>query len=359
MRTERHPIDGALGWAGVVHWSAMRVPMKWPSEARRLPHSWRLVSRAFGFWLSSAAMTGAFLACGILSPSRSILYEGSQGSVLLEQVPERGTTASFRSTSGLQASHPVILEPVILAAALQGLSISDPAKSGALGASSAVTPIFREEDVAFLGPLLSTALTKATPSQYVLFRLHHRSLDNDARERTSGALYVYGRSLHLALTEYRIPFSQADGVPATASSSTGLTGRSVSFAPATALRPDLYRRSVLPISETLPSLVIDYQSLQGRPTITSTPTVAPASPPAGPVLQAGDATPSGTGLAQKSFQELEDTRTLKELIIKKDLELERLREEVQQLKQDKTKTTTPATGKPPGKKPLPPKSGTP
>ncbi len=309
-------------------------------------------------------MTGAFLACGILSPSRSILYEGAQGSVLLEQVPERGSTAGFRSTSGLQASHPVILEPGILAAVLQGLSISDPAKSGAIGATSAVTPLFHEEDVAFLAPLLSTALTRATSSQYVRFQLHHRALANDARERTSGALYVYGRSLHLTLTEYRYAPERPETVHMAnrkITDPTGLAGRVVSFIPAAALRSDSYRRAVLPLSDDLPSLVIDYQALhavgQTRP---AQPAMPPAPTPAAiPARKLESGPPSGNAAPAAAPSTSSEVRDLKELVIKKDLELERLREEVQQLKQDRARTTTPATGKPPVKKPIPPKSGTP
>lgn len=334
-------------------------------------------------WAALAILFAGYLAgCGLLSPHRTPLYDGPQGAVLLENVPERGATAGFRSTVGLDAAHPVILEPNVVAAALQGIQIKTSSSLGSLlDTSGPPTPVFSEEDIAFLAPLISTALTKATPAQFVRFRLHRPSTEvgpverigaaagsappaTGRAEQTSGALYVYGRSLHFTLTEYRYSPERPETVHMAnrkITDPTGLTGRVVSFIPAAALRSDSYRRAVLPLSDDLPSLVIDYQALHAvgqtrpaQPTMPSAPTPATV-----PSRQLDSGPPPGSAAPAAAPSTSSEVRDLKELVIKKDLELERLREEVQQLKQDKARTTTPATGKPAGKKPPQPKSGTP
>ncbi len=322
-------------------------------------------------FLSPAGMglvIGTLAACGLFAPARTILYEGPRGTVLLEQVPERGSTAAFRPTSGLNAAHPVFLEPPLLVAVLRGIQIQ-PAPRPNLPpvASETPRPVFTDEEAAFLAPLLSTALLKASPSEYVIFQLHQAPLgfqagrigapDNGSStpvtssvrpESTSGALYVYGRSLHVTLTAYRHATDQPALVHAAErrlADPAGLAGSTVSFTPRLALRPDLYRQSVLPLPSDLPSLVIDYHGLARMAPDSSPPTRPEPPPAAAPALPSSETPPPASAV----FQESDELRELKDLVIKKDLELERLREELRRLKQQAPKPGPPPRSQRPAK----------
>lgn len=329
------------------------------------PCHFKSLLRLLGRCLVVLCLTG----CNIFQPARTALYDGPRGTVMLEEVAERGATAAFRSPQGLDASHPIILEPAVLAGALQGMQIRKASSLGSLlDTAGPPEPIFSPEEAGFLAPILSTALTKATPSQYVIFHLRQTPLGlrtseisgaaagsstplpNLAQtEQTSGTLYVYGRSLHLTLTEYRHVPERPDAIQMAnrrLADPTGLSGRTVSFVPESALRPDLYRRTVLPFSEDLPTLVIDYQRLPRMAESFPAASPPPPQPIAAPVAPHGLAAQeegTGTSHAPATAGEI---RTLKELVIKKDLELERLREELQQLKQEKARSQ----GTPPGTK---------
>jgi hypothetical protein len=284
-----------------------------------------------------AQMTG----CGLFSPKRTVLYDGPRGSILLENVPQRGSTAGFRSVTGLQASHPIILEPSVILASLGGLSLRQgstvvPATTD----SPDVSPVFSQDDAQFLAPLISTALSAATSDQYVIFRVlaspgssgsgqrggeeidsKQSPMRSTGQTETAGALYVQGRSLHIILTKYRGRLDTTRATDYTQADARDLIGRTLLFTPASALRPELSRREMLPLPTELPSVTVDYQALP-RTAEPPAPFLAPTvgvsesrmSPPVAPIA--------------------EEVRELKELVVKKDLELERMRDEINQLKQE-------------------------
>lgn len=61
---------------------------------------------------------------------------------------------------------------------------------------------FGEEAVVFWAPLLSLALSKATPEEMVTF-YQSRQLSGVKREVTSGGIFLNGEGLHFFLSNYR------------------------------------------------------------------------------------------------------------------------------------------------------------
>ncbi|GKS60443.1 hypothetical protein YTPLAS18_39700 [Nitrospira sp.] len=289
-----------------------------------------------------------FHGCGLLSSSRTGLYDGPRGRVYLETVPERGASGGVGVRTGLDASHPALIEPDVIASLLRGLQIKETSSFGALlDTSGTPRPIFTKEEAAFLAPLLSSALAKASPSQFVVFELQQPptgyrakrvpgagagssipSPEQVSTEETSGALYVFGRSLHAVLTKFRYVPDPPDTIRMAnrlLPDPTGLAEYKVSFSPAAALRPDTYAREALPVSDELPSFVIDYQAL---PSLVVTPAPAPGASQASGTTSA----PAPSRPASAETPPQNQIRELKDLVVEKDLELERLRKELEQLK---------------------------
>lgn len=284
-----------------------------------------------------AHMTG----CGLFSPKRTVLYDGPRGSILLENVPQRGSTAGFRSVTGLQASHPIILEPSVIQASLGGLSL----RRGTTAVppttdSPDVRPVFSREDAQFLAPLISTALSAATSDQYVIFRVltspggsgsgqrggdeidsKQSPMRSTGQTETAGALYVQMRSLHIILTKYRGRLDTARAPDQTQADTRDLIGRTLLFTPTSAIRPELSRREMLPLPAELPSVAVDYQALPR--------TTEPPAPFPSPIVGAPE-----SRMSAPVPPTAEEVRELKELVVKKDLELERMRDEIKQLKQE-------------------------
>lgn len=284
-----------------------------------------------------AHMTG----CGLLSPKPIMLYDGPRGSIILETVPQRGSTAGFRSVTGLQASHPIILESSVIQASLSGLSLGQQRSNTTPGTTNdrqPVIPVLSPDDAQFLAPLISTALSSATADQFVSFRIltssvnssssRGSSADIDAAqsrigptaEETAGALYVRSRTLHIILTIYRGRPDPLRAIDSTQAYSKDLAGRTLLFSPASALRTDLSRPVVLPLPADLPSVAVDYQAL---PRVADPPVSAPV-----PTAGLSESLPSAAAPT------VEEVRELKDLVVRKDLELERMRSEISQLKQE-------------------------
>lgn len=145
-------------------------------------------------------------ACSTTAPTGKILFEDPRGSVSLQTF----------SNPSIQASHPINLEPALLVQLLTGLEIDD----GGVGAhhiksmqssitgAVAISPLFSEDQVQFLAPLLAEGLRRATPNESIEYRVvttHEPSnrFQTPITETTSGSLYGYEGQLYVILTQYR------------------------------------------------------------------------------------------------------------------------------------------------------------
>ena len=329
----------------------------------------------------AALLLGALTVVGCASTPRAdmVLHEGPEGGVYLERIAERH----------LEAAHPIKLERALIERVLNGVHIGQPKSvMQALFADHAKPDrVFANEDSAFLAPLISSALSQARADQQVRFRVVHLAspiahpsgggaavgssgmpASGPQRETTSGTLYAHGLTLHVRLDEYRHRTVKPDvisGPNRYYPDTTGLDDREVQFIPETALRPDSYKADGH-------TLAIDYESLGKRPQMDlATSTKAPASvavhtatPTQREALaQSGDQTSTphdDAKAATKTEGDPEEVQPLKDLIVKKDMELETLKKELRSLRRqlserdaqlDALRKKTKPTQKPPN--PLP------
>jgi len=210
-------------------------------------------------------------ACSTGAPTGKILFEDPRGSVSLQTIYDRS----------IQANHPINLEPALLAQLLTGIELHDEGagehhvkgiQSLILG-KDATYPLFLEDQVQFLAPLLAEGLRKATPNESVEFRVvttHEGSnrFQSSSTETTAGSLYAYGRQLYVILSQYRYNPMLANLAKNEASHRSedpldysGLKYRTLRFTPKAALRAD----SPDPPTVEKPTdrfLAVDYQLLQ-------------------------------------------------------------------------------------------------
>ena len=118
------------------------------------------------------------------------------------------------SNPSIQASHPINLEPALLAQLLTGLEIHErgigPHRrvvEGFAGQPSTY-PLFSKDQIQFLAPLLAEGLRTATTNQSIEYRVvttHEGSnrFQSPTTEITAGSLYAYGRELYVILSQYR------------------------------------------------------------------------------------------------------------------------------------------------------------
>jgi hypothetical protein len=319
----------------VIHWHPIQSSMS-------LPH----VTAIFIGFLT-------LLSCSSTPRSDIILHEGPEGGVYLEFLPDRK----------LRVAQPIKLDRGLVARILNGIQVGEPKTAAQTLFSNNVKPerVFSDEDTAFLAPLISSALSRATADQQVRFRVVHlvspiahpsggdASIGSSApqtdglqKETTAGTLYAYGRSLHVTLDEYRhraIKPNVIGGPNRYYPDPSGLKEREVQFVPQSALRPNSYKHS------DGNTLVIDYDTLAKRPLTelgNSMTVPAATSAPASASTEARTHTedqpimpPSISSEPIKpgrnSVRENDEVR-LKDLVIKKDLELETLKKELRSLR---------------------------
>ncbi len=106
---------------------------------------------------------------------------------------------------GARHSHPVDISTAQMAAVLRGIIVQEPLTRLPLYDDMS-TPrrhrAFDEETVMFWAPLISLALSKATPEEVVTF-YQSRRLSAIQREVTSGGMFLDGEDLHVLLSNYR------------------------------------------------------------------------------------------------------------------------------------------------------------
>ena len=145
------------------------------------------------------ACTGLINACSPRQYTTITIYDQPNTYVRLE----------FDRTvkKGTEHSHPISLRPEHIAAVLAGVRIEEPLAlvRGDILQRDAVPPThpaFTEGDIAFWAPLLTLALSKATPEEVVTF-YQSRPISAITREVTSGGLFIQGEELRLILANYR------------------------------------------------------------------------------------------------------------------------------------------------------------
>lgn len=312
------------------------VPMILPS-----PSSQVKPPRKPSFFLALLCLLCA--ACTTTDQNDRVLFEDPRGTVTLHRMPDQS----------VQASHPISLEPVLIAKVLSGMQVQERQRTlQELLAGSSSVPVFSAEEVQFLTPRIVKALTTASTGEAVSFqvtspRQNSGRLEHSVIETTTGSLYAYGLSLYVTLTQYRHAPTQTntDGLAhRRLPDPSNLSNRALSFTPSLAQRSDTFNRPTGG-SSTDRVLVIDYQLLQQTaPAATEQPAprIEQPAPPREPL--AGVKPPdSPSRAAEPAAQREMEIRTLKDLVVKKDLELETIRKELQsirkQLDSQKRKTS--------------------
>jgi hypothetical protein len=269
----------------------------------------------------------------IIVSSSSPLLSGcaaSRPQIVIHESP-RGSVSLEKAEGTFQAAHPIVLESALIRKVLQGVYVQE--GETVVGSVFASSPkalrVFSDEDVLFLSPLLATALSQASQNQVVSFRLRYAGglvpagggaavgssepASSSKIETTSGTVYAYGMSLNLTLTEYRHRPERPDAINMPnrrLPDPTGLGERKVVFLPGAARRPDNY--SPRPAGDQeLTTLVIDYQLLAKLP----------AS-----ALEAPQPNPKSQEASSEELQSIKDR------LIKKDLEMETMKEELKSIR---------------------------
>jgi len=227
-------------------------------------HSARKVSHSCSLLLALLCFVGT--ACSTTAQTDKIIFDDPRGTVSLQTISDRS----------IQASHPINLEPALLAQLLKGMKTQEQDLghnhvTGLRPFYSSV-PVFSDDQIRFLAPLLAEGLRAAAPDQCVEYRVvttHEgsNSFQSPTTETTAGSLYAYGRHLYVILSQYRynqmrenMRMLDSFGREATVDYS-GLRDRTLLFTPQAAQRSDSFEP---PISVKLTErfLAIDYQLLQ-------------------------------------------------------------------------------------------------
>ena len=213
------------------------------ADLRFTVHSSRFTIPLNSILLALLCLAGT--ACSTTAPTGKILFEDPRGSVSLQTI----------SNPLIQASHPINLDPALLAQILTGLKIHDEGIGphrfvrGFAGQPSTY-PLFSEDQIQFLAPLLAEGLRTATANQSIQYRVvttqeGSNRFQSATMETTAGSLYTHGRQLYVILSQYRynpmrtnldfadIPYRSQEPLDYS-----GLRYRTLRFTPKAALRAD-------------------------------------------------------------------------------------------------------------------------
>ena len=283
-------------------------------SARKLYHSRSLL-------LALLCLVGT--ACGTTAQTGKILFEDPSGTVSLQTISDRS----------IQASHPINLEPALLARVLHGIEIQDQEhglQKVIVGPLSSV-PVFSDDQIRFLAPLLAEGLRTAAPDQSVAYRvqvtLPGSVLESPTTETTAGSLYAYGRQLYVTLSQYRcdpvranMPVSRGT-MRAAPSDHSCLLDRALLFTPKTAQRSDSFDPPTLG-KPTDRFLAVDYQLLQQTsPAVATTGQAAPQ-----PGTGASDASAQAAQAAEALAQHEKDLAQREAALAQREVEIQRLKD---------------------------------
>jgi hypothetical protein len=271
----------------------------------------------------------------------TMVHQAPKGSVYLERIPERG----------FKAAHPIAIEEGLIARTLSGVMVSErkTALQTAFSKQPATARAFSEEDISFLAPFLTAALRQAAADQQVGFqvRSYPSGLSYSSRsgagvgssdpplanssllETTSGHLLAQDPWLYLTVSEYRKRAEQADTINMAnrrLPDPTGQADKELVFEPKEALKPNGKAGLFGSSAETV--FIINYRQLAQMPALAKPPVPASDKRPAEPS-------------AQPDVKE-QDIKQIKEEMKKKDVEIENLKKEMEDIRRDIGKPGTKA-----------------
>ena len=172
-------------------------PSLFPAAGPRFPfHASRFTVPLISILLALLCFVGT--ACGITGPTGKILFDDPRGTVSLQTM----------SDQSIQANHPINLDPNLIAQLLRGIGIQEQEHGlqKLITRPSAPVPVFSDDQIRFLAPLLTEGLRTATPDQRIEYRVNatHKgyALESSTTETTAGYLYAYGRQMYVVLSQY-------------------------------------------------------------------------------------------------------------------------------------------------------------
>ena len=193
------------------------------------------------------------------------------------------------SDRSIQANHPINLDPNLIAQLLRGIGIQEQEHGlqKLITRPSAPVPVFSDDQIRFLAPLLAEGLRTATADQRIEYRVNatHKgySLESSTTETTAGSLYAYGRQMYVILSQYNYNQMRenmnvndmSNRYRSRQPDSSGLQDYILLFTPSAAQRSDSFDPPARGKS-TDRFLAVDYQLLQqASPALATTEQTAP------------------------------------------------------------------------------------
>lgn len=275
-------------------------------------------------------------ACSTSRTVEDTVYaDGPRGAVLLQHVDD----------SWFKTAHPVSVSPLVLTHVLRGVQVQAMPEDPTIGER-----VFSDEEIAFLSPLMSTALSKATKSQLVAFRVTQGADPGGAT--TGGLLFTRGRLLHLWLTHYRANRAGTTSgatLDRQARNPQGLTPGQLLFVPDTAQRSSHHQQPDVIDPPPLATLVIDYPTLA---TVLNLPAETTLSQPHhgdGPPrthIDTQSVQPSHERPSSHDIPTSEETQALKDMVKEQALELDALKQDMRVLRQRLSEMGAPSPKQP-------------
>jgi hypothetical protein len=299
------------------------------ADPRVTSHTSRSTVPLISVLLALVCLVGT--ACGITGPTGIIIFDDPRGTVSLQTMSDRS----------IQANHPINLEPNLIAQLLRGIQIQEQEHGlqKLITSPSAPVPVFSDDQIRFLAPLLAEGLRTATADQRIEYRVNatHKGsvLESSTTETTAGSLYAYGRQMYVILSQYNYNQMRenmnvndmSNRYRSRQTETSGLEDHILLFTPSAAQRSDSFDPPA-GWKSTDRFLAVDYQLLQqASPALATTEQTAPRTESVAAPIRESPAGTSASGASAQSTEALAQ-------------EVEALKKEMQSLKQQQLNNQT-------------------